>query len=81
MHPRLGAGRVAADKPGELAQGTLTIADECEPLELLFGGEVSARGVGRSTRRLAVAAVPVKGVPQAAVDEALWIASATIETA
>lgn len=74
-------GESLPDKPGKLAQGTLTIADENEPLELLFGGGTPARAVDRSTRRLAVVAVQVKGVPQAAVDEALWIASAAIETA
>lgn len=73
-------GESLPDKPGELAQGTLTIADEDGPLELLFGGTASGRGVDRNTRRLTVAAVQVKGVPQAVVDEALWISSAAIET-
>jgi DNA/RNA-binding domain of Phe-tRNA-synthetase-like protein len=73
-------GESLPDKPSELAQGTLTIADERGPLELLFGGPISSRGVDRATRRLVIAAVQVKGVPQAAVDEALWIACAAIET-
>jgi DNA/RNA-binding domain of Phe-tRNA-synthetase-like protein len=73
-------GESLPGKPGELAQGTLTVADERGPLELLFGGApASARSVDRGTRRLVIAAVQVKGVPQAAVDEALWIASAAIE--
>ncbi len=76
-------GESFAGKAGELAQGTLTIADERRPVDLLFGGEVSESGqaVGRETRRVTIAAVQVKNVPQAAVDEALWIASAAIETA
>jgi DNA/RNA-binding domain of Phe-tRNA-synthetase-like protein len=74
-------GESLPSKPGELAQGTLTIADERAPLELLFGGTTSERGVDRTTRRIAVAAVQVKGVPQAAVDEALWIACAAIDAA
>lgn len=73
-------GESLPDKHGELVQGTLTIADGREPLELLFGGDSSARPVDRTTRRIAIAAVQVKGVPQAAVDEALWIACAAIET-
>jgi len=67
-------------RPGELERGTLTIADERGPVELLFGGG-SDRGVGRDTRRITLAAVQVKGVPQAAVAEALWIAASTIQAA
>ncbi len=73
-------GESLPGKPGELAQGTLTIADGRAPLDLLFGGSTHAqRQVDPEARRLAVAAVQVKGVPQAAVDEALWIAGAAIE--
>lgn len=72
-------GESLPGRPGKLAQGTLTIADERAPLELLFGG-ASADGLLESaTRRIAVVAVQVKGVPQASVDEALWIACAAIE--
>jgi hypothetical protein len=62
-----------------LAQGTLTIADERAPLELLFGTAPVDGRLGQLTGRIAVVAVQVKGVPQAAIDEALWIASAAIE--
>ena len=62
-----------------LAQGTLTIADGRAPLSLLFGGLPADREVEPDARRIAIVAVQVKGVPQAAVDEALWIASAAIE--
>lgn len=63
----------------ELAQGTLTIADERSPLVLLFGEGSTEGAIGPDTRRIAIAAVQVKGVPQASVDEALWIAGAAIE--
>jgi hypothetical protein len=33
------------------------------------------------TRRIAIAAVQVNGVPQIAVDEALWMTAATLESA
>jgi len=67
-------------KAGELAQGTLAIADERTPLSLLFGESTEDRdAVGPQARRIVVAAVQVKGVPQASVDEALWIACAAIE--
>jgi len=73
-------GESLLGRPGELEHGTLTIADEHGPVELLFGGEAERR-VERDTRRVAIAAVQVKGVPQVAVDEALWIAASTIQAA
>jgi len=73
-------GESLSGKPGELAQGTLTIADERKPLSLLFGGTADDPPVGPDARRIAVAAVQVKGVPQASVDEALWIACAALAT-
>lgn len=71
-------GEALPEKTAALEQGTLTIADESGPVELLFGGSPE-RPVSRETRRIAVAAVQVNGVPQAAVAEALWIAASTIE--
>jgi DNA/RNA-binding domain of Phe-tRNA-synthetase-like protein len=63
---------------GELAQGTLTVADERRPVGLLFGPTGEGYGVESGSRRLAIVAVQVKGVPQIAVDEALWMAAATL---
>src|SRR3954452_21636325 len=67
--------------PGELSSGTLTIADEERPVGLLFGATAEGFGVERGTRRLAIAAVQVKGVPQIAVEEALWMAASTLGSA
>jgi DNA/RNA-binding domain of Phe-tRNA-synthetase-like protein len=64
---------------GELAQGTLTIADGGRPIGLLFGIAAEGYGVEARTRRIAIAAVQVKGVPQISVEEALWMAAATLE--
>lgn len=74
-------GEALPGAPGELASGTLTIADEERPVALLFGNTGEGYGVEGSTRRVAVAAVQVKGVPQIAVEEALWMAAATLEAA
>jgi hypothetical protein len=71
-------GESLPGKPGKLAQGTLTIADERAPLELLFGGPAADGQSDQGSGRIVLAAVQVKGVPQAAVDEALWIACAAI---
>ncbi len=72
-------GEKLAGQESEMAQGTLTIADEMKPVGLLFGSTAEGYGVERGTRRIAVAAIQVKGVPQIAVEEALWMAGATLE--
>ncbi len=74
-------GESLAGRPGELPQGTLAIADEREPVGLLFGATGEGHGVDRGTRRVMLAAVQVDGVPQMAVDEALWMAAATLAAA
>lgn len=63
----------------EMAKGTLAIADDARPLGLLFGETAAGFAVDRGSRRIAVAAVQVKGVPQIAVEEALWMAASTLE--
>jgi DNA/RNA-binding domain of Phe-tRNA-synthetase-like protein len=75
------AGESISGTPGDLARGTLVIADERRPLGLLFGSTAEAAAVERASRRIAVAAVQVKGVPQIAVEEALWMAGSTLEAA
>jgi DNA/RNA-binding domain of Phe-tRNA-synthetase-like protein len=74
-------GESLPGRPGELEQGTLTIADDLNPVGLLFGDTADGYGITPSSRRLALVAVQVKGVPQIAVDEALWMAAATVEAA
>jgi phenylalanyl-tRNA synthetase beta subunit len=73
-----GPGEALPGTPGELPGGTLTIADELRPIGLLFGATGEGYGIERGTRRVAVAAVQVKGVPQIAVEEALWMAASTL---
>ena len=74
-------GESLSGRPAELTQGTLAIADERSPVGLLFGATAEGCRVGSGTRRIAIAAVQVNGVPQIAVDEALWMVTATLETA
>jgi len=62
-------------RPGPLPEGTLVIADESRPLALLFGAVGAGRGVSPRTKRTMLVAVQVKGVPDVAVEEALWLAS------
>jgi DNA/RNA-binding domain of Phe-tRNA-synthetase-like protein len=61
-------------RPGDLPTGTLVIADELRPLGLLFGPVAAERGVTRRTSRTMLCAIQVKGVPELAVSEALWLA-------
>ena len=74
-------GESLEGRPGELSHGTLVIADERGPAGLLFGASGEGRDVSRATRRIAIAAIQVEGVPQIAVDEALWMVAATLEAA
>jgi DNA/RNA-binding domain of Phe-tRNA-synthetase-like protein len=74
-------GESLEGRPGELGHGTLIVADERGPVGLLFGATAESREVGRGTRCVAIAAVQVEGVPQIAVDEALWMATGTLRAA
>jgi hypothetical protein len=47
---------------------------------MLFGATAADRGVHPRTRRTVLAAVQVRGVPDIAVEESLWLA-ATVLTA
>ncbi len=71
-------GEVFEGRPGALPQGTLVIADESRPLGLLFGTTAAGRGVHPRSRRTLLAAVQVRGVPDIAVEEALWLAAAVL---
>lgn len=72
-------GEAFGGRPGELPPGALAIADELAPVGLMFGETAAGRGVDEGTRRVTIAAVQVNGVPQIAVEEALWMAAATLE--
>lgn len=72
-------GESLPGRPGELAQGTLTIAADAGPVALLFGPAAEDYRVDAATRRIAIAATQVNGVAQLAVEEALWMAASTLE--
>jgi hypothetical protein len=54
------------------------IADEQRPVGLLFGATAAGRGVQPRSRRTVLAVVQVRGVPDIAVEEALWLATAVL---
>ena len=68
-------GEPLEGRPGELPTGTLVIADEARPLALLFGAMGSGRGVSNKTKRTLLCAIQVQGVPDIAVEEAIWLAA------
>lgn len=73
-------GEPLEGRPGELPAGTLVIADEARPLALLFGAVAAGRGVSPRTKRTVLAAVQVQGVPDIAVEEAIWLAAGVLRS-
>jgi DNA/RNA-binding domain of Phe-tRNA-synthetase-like protein len=79
LQGRLG---IRTSAPGErlpptrapLRPGTLVIADEQAPVSTLFGDERSRSEPSSRTRRVVLAAIQVRGVPDIAVEEAIWLA-------
>jgi DNA/RNA-binding domain of Phe-tRNA-synthetase-like protein len=71
-------GEALAGRPGELPHESLVITDDLGPVGLLFDAVSSDHEVGRDTRRTAIAAIEVQGVPEIAVEEALWIAASEL---
>ena len=61
-----------------LPDGTIVIADERRPLGILFGRTADGRGVRRGTGRVTLAAIGVLGVPDIALEEALWVAGSAL---
>lgn len=69
------SGEELEGRPGELPPGTLVIADEERPLALLFGATGAGRGVTKKSTRTLLCGIQVKGVPEIAVEEAVWLAT------
>jgi len=67
------AGETLEGRPGDLPAGTLVVADDQRPLALLFGAVASGRGVTPRTTRTTLLVIGVAGVPEIAVEEALWL--------
>lgn len=61
-----------------LPKGTLVVTDEQRPIEILFGQTAEGRGVSPKTKRTLLAAIGVKGVPDIAIEEALWLAASAM---
>jgi DNA/RNA-binding domain of Phe-tRNA-synthetase-like protein len=76
--------RLSAEREGfegrvsPLPEGTIVVADETRPLGILFDRTAEGRGVKRGTGRVLLAAIGVRGVPDIALEEALWVAGSAL---
>jgi DNA/RNA-binding domain of Phe-tRNA-synthetase-like protein len=61
-----------------LPVGTIVISDEKRALEILFGKTAEGRGVQKRTKRTILAAIGVRGVPDVALEEGLWVATSAL---
>jgi DNA/RNA-binding domain of Phe-tRNA-synthetase-like protein len=61
-----------------LPDGTIVVADEKRPLGILFDKTAEGRGVKRGTSRVLLVAIGVRGVPDIAMEEALWVAGSAL---
>jgi DNA/RNA-binding domain of Phe-tRNA-synthetase-like protein len=67
-------GEAFEGRVSPLPDGTIVVADEKRPLGILFDRTAEGRGVRKGTLRVAVVAIGVRGVPDIALEEALWVA-------
>jgi DNA/RNA-binding domain of Phe-tRNA-synthetase-like protein len=73
LHLRLAeAGELMGPARRPLSSGQIVIADQERPLAVLFADLDVDAGVTPRTQRMAMVAVQVDGVPDIAVEEALW---------
>jgi DNA/RNA-binding domain of Phe-tRNA-synthetase-like protein len=73
-----GEGEKFEGRVSPLPEGTIVVADEKRALAILFDRTAEGRGVKRGTGRALLAAIGVRGVPDIALEEALWVASSAL---
>jgi DNA/RNA-binding domain of Phe-tRNA-synthetase-like protein len=72
-------GEMFEGRVSPLPDGTIVVADETRPLGILFDRVAERRGVQRGTKRVMVVAIGVRGVPDIALEEALWVAGSALQ--
>jgi DNA/RNA-binding domain of Phe-tRNA-synthetase-like protein len=76
--------RLSAEREGfegrvsPLPEGTIVVADEQRALGILFDRTAEGRGVRRGTSRVLLVAIGVRGVPDIALEEGLWVAGSAL---
>jgi DNA/RNA-binding domain of Phe-tRNA-synthetase-like protein len=71
-------GEAFEGRASPLPEGTIVVADERRALGILFDRTAEGRGVRRGTGRVLLAAIGVRGVPDIALEEALWVAGSAL---
>jgi DNA/RNA-binding domain of Phe-tRNA-synthetase-like protein len=71
-------GEAFEGRVSPLPDGTIVVADEQRPLGILFDRTAEGRGVQKGTRRVMMVAIGVRGVPDIALEEGLWVASSAL---
>jgi DNA/RNA-binding domain of Phe-tRNA-synthetase-like protein len=71
-------GEAFEGRVSPLPDGTIVVADEERPLGILFDRIAEGHEVRRGARRVLVAAIGVRGVPDIALEEALWVAGSAL---
>jgi DNA/RNA-binding domain of Phe-tRNA-synthetase-like protein len=61
-----------------LPDGTIVVADERRALGILFDRTAEGRGVRNGTKKVVLVAIGVRGVPDIALEEALWVAGSAL---
>jgi DNA/RNA-binding domain of Phe-tRNA-synthetase-like protein len=72
------AGESFEGRVSPLPDGTIVVADEKRALGILFDRTAEGRGVKRGTGRVLLAAIGVRGVPDIALEEAIWVAGSAL---
>lgn len=72
-----GGGELLGGEGLPVATGQVVVADSRRALAVLFGEIADGCAVQRSSERMLLAGVQVKGVPEVSVEEALWVAAET----
>ena len=73
-----GDGEGFEGRVSPLPDGTIVVADEKRALGILFDRTAEGRGVKRRTGKVLLVAIGVRGVPDIALEEALWVAGSAL---
>ena len=77
---RLARAGETLDGSRPLSERQLVVADADRPVAVVLGDVSRDSGVTPETKRMAVCALGVKGVPRISLEEALWCAAETLYT-
>ena len=72
--------RLGGDTGRPLSVRQIVVADPDRSVAVLFGDIAEERGVSPATGRMLLCSVQVKGVPEIAVEEALWTVTEVLRT-